>query len=533
MERMHGIDPMFIYSETPTTPMEVAYACVLNPQTASGGYSFDAVRQQLAERVPTLVPFRRRLVHVPLGLDHPRWVDDPDFDLDNHLHRVAVPAPGGEHEFRNVVAEIMGRPLCPEQPPWEMYVIEDLADGMVGLVSKVHHAVIDGVAGAQLLAQLLDLSPEGRPVVETCPPWTPPALPSATRLLTHAVPNLVSSPARTVRAMRELGRTAVRLAGCALNGQTGPVSIPLFAPDTLQKPVVGDREVALAELSMADIALVRQRFGLTINDVVLAICSGALRRHLSPQEQLAGDSLVAIVPVSVRARAGAAATDGMGNHLSAMFVSLGTDRESPLERLEAIIESSTAEKAQERAVGFGPLASALSDVLPPILARPILRMGQQAGVLRRLRAGNLLVSNVPGPDFPLYFAGMRLRSVHPMGPVVDGVALNITVQSYDQSLFVGINASANALPNLPALARSMEDELAILIAAAGEPKAEVHPRPLGRTRPRDGAPVPALPSPSRHAVPLAHAARDVDGSQPAGRPGRRQLPQIPKEMSWD
>jgi diacylglycerol O-acyltransferase len=532
MERMHGIDPMFVYSETPATPMEVAYACILNPQTAPGGYSYETVRQLLAERIPTLVPFRRRLVKVPFGLDHPRWVDDPHFDIDNHLQRVAVPAPGGEHEFRTVVAEIMGRPLCPEQPPWEMYVVEDLADGLIGLVAKVHHAVIDGVAGAQLLAQLLDLAPEGRPVVETCPPWTPPALPSSTRLLTHAMPNLVSSPVRTLRALRAVGRTAVRVVRCALDGDTGPVSVPLFAPDILQKPVVADREVALAELALPDIAAVRQRFGLTINDVVLAICSGALRKHLAPEEQLAGNPLVAIVPVSVRAGAGAAAADGLGNHLSAMFVSLGNDRESPLQRLEAIVESSVAEKAQERAVGFGPLASALADLLPPLLALPVMRAGQQAGVLRRLRAGNLLVSNVPGPDFPLYFAGMRLRAVHPLGPVVDGVALNITVQSYEQSLFVGINASANALANLQALARSMEDELSVLVVAAAEPTAEMHPRPLGRQRPESSPSAKAWTphQAPRTAVPLSHASHPGEDFRPTGR---RQLPRIPKELSWD
>ena len=176
MQRMHGIDPMFIYSETPATPMEVAYACVLDPSTAPEGYTFERIRAVLESRLPSLLPFRRRMVTVPFGLDHPRWVDDPLFDLDNHLRRIALPDPGGPIEFSAAVAEVMGRPLCPEQPPWEMYVMEGLAHGRVGLVAKVHHAAIDGVAGATLLAQLLDLSPDGRPVTATCPPWTPPAL---------------------------------------------------------------------------------------------------------------------------------------------------------------------------------------------------------------------------------------------------------------------------------------------------------------------------------------------------------------------
>jgi len=160
MERMTGIDPMFIYSDTPETPMEVAYACVFDPSTTQDGYSFERVRALLEERIPEMAPFRRRLMPVPLGLDHPRWVDDPDFDIVNHLHRVALPAPGGEAEFAQMVSAVMGRPLIAGQPPWEMHVIEELAGGMVGLIAKVHHAVIDGVAGAQLFAQLLDLTPD-------------------------------------------------------------------------------------------------------------------------------------------------------------------------------------------------------------------------------------------------------------------------------------------------------------------------------------------------------------------------------------
>ena len=165
MQRMSGIDPMFVYSETPVTPMTVAYACVLDPTTAPGGYSFERVRAVLADRVPSLPSFRSRLMPVPLGLDNPRWVDDPDFDLDNHLHRVALPTPGGERELKTMVAAVMGRPLVPHQPPWEMYVIEGLEGGRIGLIAKIHHAVVDGVAGVQLMAQLLDVSEEGRPPV--------------------------------------------------------------------------------------------------------------------------------------------------------------------------------------------------------------------------------------------------------------------------------------------------------------------------------------------------------------------------------
>ncbi len=205
MQRMTGIDPMFIYSDTPDTPMEIAYACVFDPSSVPGGYSFERVTAVLQTRIPTLQPFRRRLMAVPLGLDHPRWVDDPDFDLANHLHRVALPAPGGDAEFRAQVARVMGRPLTPEQPPWEMHVVEGMAGGNIGLIAKIHHSVIDGIAGAEMLAKLLDLTAEGSAVTEPCPPWVPRRLPSQTELMTDALPTFIRSPLRGLRAAPRSG----------------------------------------------------------------------------------------------------------------------------------------------------------------------------------------------------------------------------------------------------------------------------------------------------------------------------------------
>jgi diacylglycerol O-acyltransferase / wax synthase len=458
MQRMTGIDPMFIYSDTPETPMEIAYACVFDPSSAPDGYAFEHVRALLEERIPTLPSFRRRLVGVPLGLDHPRWVDDPEFDLANHLHRTALPEPGGPEEFSAMVAAVMGRPLIPAQPPWEMHVVEGLAKDRIGLIAKVHHSVIDGVAGAQLLAQLLDLAPEGRAVTETCPPWLPARLPSHTQMVTDALPNVLQSPLRVVRAAREMGRTSVRLARRALDKAAGPISIPLGAPATFEDPVCAQRAVSFAELDLGQVRTLKDRYGSTINDVVLAVCSGALRSHLVAKGQETGQPLVAIVPVSVRDDE----HEERGNQLSAMFVPLSNDVQTPLERLRTVSEASSACKGQEREVGFGPMASLLADAMPPVIAKPLIQLGVRSGILRKLRPGNLMVSNVPGPNFPLYFAGMELCDVYPLGPVVDGVALNVTVQSYRESLFVGINACATTVQDLPALAAAMVDELDLL-----------------------------------------------------------------------
>lgn len=468
MHRMNGIDPMFIYSDTPETPMEVAYACVFDPATVAGGYSFARVRARLSSRLSLVPPFRRRLMTVPLGLDHPRWVDDPDFDLDNHLFRVALPAPGDEAEFARQVAEVLEHPLPPNQPPWEMHVLEGLEDGLIGLIAKVHHSVIDGVAGADLLARFLDLTPDAAEEADDVA-WAPPDLPSHARLVSDALPHVLTSPMRTLRATREMVRTAARLVRRAVDGATGPVAIPGGAPATFETQVGPRRQVAFAELDLAEVRALKQRFGATINDVVLAVCSGALRHHLIAQGEDTDSPLVAVIPVSVRTDAGETGDgvpEALGNRLSAMFVPLANDRKTPLERMRTVMASSASCKGQERAVGFGSMASLLADAIPPVVSRPVIQLGLRAGLVRRLRAGNLMISNVPGPDFPLYFAGMQLRNLYPLGPVVDGVALNVTVQSYLGSLFVGINACATAVPDPPGLAAEMADELRRLTKVA-------------------------------------------------------------------
>ena len=463
MQRMTGIDPMFVYSETPAAPMEVAYTCVFDPTTSpTGEYDFAAVRNRLAQRLPRLAPFRRRLVDVPLGLDAPRWVDDPAFDIDNHLHRTALPSPGGDAELGTLAAQIMGRPLHPAQPPWEMRVIENLAGGMVGLVAKVHHAAVDGVSGAQLMAQLLDLTPDCPDGATADSPWQPPRLPSGPRLVAEAIPSLLTSPVRAIRAAREIGRSTASLAWHAARGGNA-VSVPLGAPARFSVPIGPSRAVALAQVSLRDVLALRDLLGVTVNDIAMALCSGALHSYLADHDQDRADSLVALVPVSVRQED---ERDGLGNRLSAMFVPLASDRQSPLDRLQGVATACRAAKTQERAVGYGALASAVSDAVPPVLARPALRLGARLGAVRKLRPANLVVSNVPGPDVPLFFAGMQLRAVYPIGPVVDGVSLNITVQSYLDSLFVGINACPQAVPDVGSLADAVVGELGRLTEEA-------------------------------------------------------------------
>jgi diacylglycerol O-acyltransferase / wax synthase len=283
--------------------------------------------------------------------------------------------------------------------------------------------------------------------------------------VTDALPSVVRSPFRALRAAREVSRTGVRLARLALDKATGPVSLPLGAPPIFESPVSAIRQVAFAELDLGKVRALKERYGSTINDIVLAVCSGALRAHLLSHGHEVDTPLVAVVPVSVREQAHG---DGSGNLLSAMFVRLANDRQTPLERLRTVTAASASGKGQERAVGFGPTAQLMAEAMPPALAKPMIQLGVRSGVLRRLRPGNLMVSNIAGPTFPLYFAGMELSELYPLGPVMDGVALNLTVQSYLDSLFVGINASATTIEDLPELAGAMDDELTLLSRMAAQ-----------------------------------------------------------------
>ncbi len=285
----------------------------------------------------------------------------------------------------------------------------------------------------------------------------------------------------------------------------GPLSIPLGAPDTFESPVGPRRAVSFAELDMGQVRVLKERFGSTVNDVVLAVCSGALRTHLEAHEQDFESPLVAVVPVSVRND-----EDALGNQLSAMFVTLSNDCQTPLERLRTVSSASASCKGQERAVGYGPMASLLADAVPPALAKPVIQFGVRSGALRKLRPGNLMISNVPGPTFPLYFAGMQLRAVYPLGPVVDGVALNVTVQSYRDSLYVGLNVCAATVPDLPGLARAMVDELNLLrrmAAGAGERRSTA-----GSRHRRTGA--GPLPAATHAAHPWAVATGTAAGPTP-------------------
>ena len=474
MQRLTGLDATFLYMETPTTHMTVASTCVFDPSTVPGGYSFEKVRALVENRLPLLPPFRRRLVDVPFSLHHPLWIEDPDFDLDYHVRRAALPSPGGDRELAEFAAEVMGRPLDRTRPLWEMYVVEGLEHGYIACVTKTHHAAIDGVSGAELTVNLLDVTPEPAVVPPPDPPWTPDRIPSDAELVAYALQSLSRQPLAAVKAVRRTAEMALNIRRRNRQPDVTPPPGLFAAPRTsLNTSITAHRRFAFTQAALDDVKLVKNTLGGTVNDVVLAVCAGALRNYLAAQGDVLTEDLVAMVPISVRADAEKGA---MGNRVSGMLVSLATTIDDPVERLHAISLSTRQAKEQDRAIGADTLTNWTEFAAPAVAARAA-RLISTLKVADRVRPlFNVVISNVPGPNFPLYSAGARMVAMYPMGPISEGVGLNITVMSYLGSVGFGLVGCREVAPHLEDLAADIGGALDELVKACGSKQAVGPPR---------------------------------------------------------
>ncbi|MGH9068956.1 MAG: WS/DGAT/MGAT family O-acyltransferase [Acidimicrobiales bacterium] len=479
MRRLSGLDAGFLSMETASMHMQVASACIFDPAGVDGGWTFDRVRALVESRLALVPPFRRRLVEVPFQLHHPVWVEDPDFDLDYHLRRAALPSPGGVGELAGFAADVMGRPLDRSRPLWEMYVLEGLEGGRSALVAKTHHAAIDGVSGAELMAQLLDVEPNpgersspgepsrGKPSSGEPPPadpWRPDRVPSDFEMLAYAVSSLALQPAALVVAVDHAVKVGLNLAKRNREPDVRPPPAPFSAPRTsLNQSITPHRRCAFTRLPLDDMRAVRAALGGTVNDVVLAVAAGALRHYLAARGEDPEESLVALVPISVR---GEGEEGTLGNRVSAMLVSLATAVADPAERLRVISEGTRQAKAQGRAIGAGTLTD-WAELAAPAVAALAARLVSRMKVFDLVRpAFNVVVSNVPGPGFPLYCAGAPMEAIYPMGPVADGAGLNMTVMSYRGTMFFGLVACRETVPALDEVADHLGGALDELVEAA-------------------------------------------------------------------
>lgn len=432
MQRLSGADASFVYGETPSWHMHAGTLVVLDPSTATGGFDVGRLRSLVEARSGLLGPFLRRLVKVPFGLDRPVWVDDPRFDIGRQVNSVGVPAPGSPRELGALVGELLSFKLDPGRPMWEVWFIEGLEGGRVALLVKVHHCLADGTRGTRLLEVLFDLEPDalfGRP---DTPVLQGERIPPGWEMALRALPRLAGTPLRAARTSGHLGRSALGMLRVRGSPEWPTATMPFQAPRTsLNRAITPNRGFAFCSVPLSGVKTIKNAFSVTVNDVVLGICAGALRRYLADRGELPGKPLVAQIPVAVHGDNGGDVSGGAwGNAVTVMGVALATQLADPVERLRAIHASSRSGKIMQHALG-DDLILDLADVVPPGL----LAVGVRAYCRLQLAEHhppifNLIVSNVQGPSIPLYIAGARLVAGHPIGPLLDGGGLNVTVLSY-------------------------------------------------------------------------------------------------------
>ncbi|WP_020657901.1 WS/DGAT/MGAT family O-acyltransferase [Amycolatopsis benzoatilytica] len=462
MQRLSGLDASFLYLETSSQLLHVCALMTLDGSAMPGGYSFPEFKRRLAERVAVIPAFRRKL-HNPLwNLHHPVWVEDEDFDLDNHVHRVGLPSPGDDRELAELCAHIAGQQLDRTRPLWQFYVIEGLADGQLAVLLKMHHASVDGVGGASLIGYLAGLEPDA-PL-----PELPEGerhnngLPTRVRLLRESAESLMQRPREIAGLLPELIGLAPRWLGRTLRGKGMPV--PFTAPRTsLNGTITGHRSVAFAQLDLDVVKQIKNAFGVTVNDVVLALVSGALRRFLLDRGELPAEPLVATVPVSVHERS---ERDFGSNRVSAFFASLPTHLSDPAARVFFLAETNRRAKEHHYDIDADMLAD-WAQFSPAtvfglgVRAYSALRLAERHPVVH-----NLIISNVPGPPVPLYLLGARITGIYPLGPVFHGAGLNVTVLSYDGTVGVGLLGAKELAKDLWPLADALPEALEELSKAA-------------------------------------------------------------------
>lgn len=462
MHRVSGIDAAFLYGETPAWHMHVSAVVLIDPSQAAEPFTFERLKDHIAKRVHLAPQFRWRLVEVPLGLDRPMFVDDPDFDVEHHVHRVGVPAPGGPQQLGNLVGELVGIKLDRGRPLWEFWYLEGLADGRVALLAKVHHAIVDGVSGSELATILMDLEPDP-PDPEPEPPRELEALPEQVELWARGLGHLATTPWRIAQFGYQTARQAARFIPFRQREQPPP--IPFQAPRTsFNAELTPHRRFVYTSISLDQVKEVKRATGTKVNDVVLAVCAGALRRYLAGRQELPDSPLIAQVPVSLRVEGEAT---GVGTKVAAMFASLATDVDDPLERLEAIHASTQGAKEMQQALAADKIMG-ISETAPPAMINLAARTYTLAGLDRSIPPiMNLIISNVPGPPFPIYCAGAPITALYPMGPLLYGTGLNITVFSYQDSVDVGFMVCRDLVPEPWSLAEGVQASLAELVEAVG------------------------------------------------------------------
>ncbi len=474
MQQLSGLDSSFLYLETGTTPMHIGSLAIYDQSTAPGGHvTFKEILQFFALRLHKARMFRQRLVRVPLSLDHPYWIEDPDFDLEFHVRHIALPKPGDWRQLCIQAARLHARPLDLNRPLWEAYVIEGLDNvagvpaGSFALVTKVHHAAIDGVSGAEMAAAIHDLAPDAAVVPPTAG-WAPDRLPAGIELLSRSALRSAGMP---LKFGRLLLRSAPALAKVVAGVATRQLRIPVQVPRTRFNGTVSAHRVFDGRAFKLDEfkAIKNAQPGTTVNDVVVSICGGALRNYLRAKGELPPQSLVAMAPMSVRPEA---ARSNAGNLVSAMALPVRSDIGDPVERLIAVSMESV--QAKKLAYTMGPnLTADLAEFLPSTLANFLARSYAAARTADHVPPlFNTVITNVPGINAPLYSMGSRMVASYGLGPIVHGLGLFQPVLSYNNTITISAIADRDMMPDPAfycACLQASFDELREATAARAKP----------------------------------------------------------------
>ncbi len=455
---MTGLDAKFLYSETRTAHMHTIKVAVSNVSAVEGGFSYDALTEVLGQLLVRLPPFRRRVVPVPWGLGHPVWVEDPKFDLRHHLSRRVLDHPGGNHQLAAAVAAFAGIPLVRDRPLWELLVLEGLSGERIAVVVKIHHAVADGSAAVALLRNVLAYAtaePSTEPIDD---PWHPESIPTKGQLLGTAAHDQVTRwkglPHLALQLVKQTRASELRRRSFALKP---PLPLHHIPKTSFNVSISSTRTFAMTDLPLADIKAVRRATGTSLNDVYLAVCGGALRRYLSDRGELPDRALIASVPVSTDPDVARMS----GNRVDSLYVSIGTDIADPLLRLRRIHEGMKASKKVRELLGHDLLAQR-ADIVPPQIYRSTLRIWSRSHIADLVHPPvNLVLSNVAGPRDRIFFGPIELEALYSVGPILEGIGLNITAWSYEGALGVSLLACPTSVPDpwpiIDALSESLDE----------------------------------------------------------------------------